>query len=181
MAIHVAARPACRSQGCSAAGDDRRLGRSAEERVKVIVRTDPNPDNRVTVALAHSPVLLVDSHGPDVVIAAQFLETEGGMLRVFGKNPVRPARSLTHARVQRVVRSPEARPSKRFQRRLRSMGVAGSAADSARNASNLGRRWPAAINFSHRSSSCRASRNRAKSATSARLPSGSASQMRISS
>ena len=49
--------------------------RLAEERVEVVVRADPDPDNRTAIALADRPVLLVDPHRPDLFIARELLES----------------------------------------------------------------------------------------------------------
>ena len=47
----------------------------AKERVEVVVETDPDPDNRIAVALADRAVLLIDPHRPDLFIAGELLET----------------------------------------------------------------------------------------------------------
>jgi hypothetical protein len=47
----------------------------AKERVEVVVGTDPDPDNRIAIALADRAVLLIDPHRPDLFVAGQLLET----------------------------------------------------------------------------------------------------------
>ena len=46
-----------------------------KEGVKVVVGTDPDPNNRVAIALADRAVLLIDPHRPDLFIAGELLET----------------------------------------------------------------------------------------------------------
>jgi hypothetical protein len=46
-----------------------------KKRVEVVVGTDPDPDNRIAIALTDRAVLLVDPHRPDLFIAGQLLET----------------------------------------------------------------------------------------------------------
>ena len=47
----------------------------SKEPVEVVVRTDPDPNNRIAIALTNRAVLLIDPHRPDLVIAGQLLET----------------------------------------------------------------------------------------------------------
>ena len=49
---------------------------SAEELVEIVVGTDPHPDDRIAVPLPDRPILLADTNGPDMVIAAQPLEPQ---------------------------------------------------------------------------------------------------------
>ena len=84
------------------AGDVPRLeqGESTEQFVEVIVGAKPDPDDGVAASLADRPVLFVDAHGPDVVVAAQFLEPKRGMARIAGELGVGPAGSLPRPVVQ---------------------------------------------------------------------------------
>ena len=150
---------------------------SGKERVEIVVRADPDPDNRIAITLTNCAVLLIDSHRPNLVIADELLETQRGVARVLGKLGVSPPCRLAYAGAQCAVRSPEAGAGQGFQRRSKSMGVEGSAADWRKKASSFGRRWPEAIKHSQRPSSSLVRRNRAKSPTSARLSSGSDSQI----
>ena len=47
----------------------------AKELVEVVVRTDPDPDNGVAIALTDRAVLLIDPHRPDLFVAGELLET----------------------------------------------------------------------------------------------------------
>jgi len=103
------------------------------------------------------------------------------MVGVCGEGLISSACRLFHARIERRICAPEARPSQRFHSRSKSRGCDPSRADSFKNASSFGRAFGSAMICSHRPSLCCASRKRAKFATSTRLASGSCSQMLRSS
>ena len=102
---------------------------SAKERVEIVVRADPDPDSRIAITLTNCAVLLIYSHRPNLVIADELLKRNEGMAGVLGKLGVSPPCRLAYPRIQCAVRSPEAGAGQRFQRRSKSMGVEGSAAD----------------------------------------------------
>ena len=49
---------------------------SAEELVEVVVRADPEPSDRLSMALGESPEGVVDPDGPDLFVAGEFLEAK---------------------------------------------------------------------------------------------------------
>src|ERR1035438_437638 len=112
---------------------------SGKEFVEVVMRTDPNPDNRVAAAFPHGAVLLINAHGPEVLVASKLLETQRGVAGVVQKHPISAARSLADAGIQRVVSAPEAGPGAGVHSRCGSSGASGSAAESRRKASSFGR------------------------------------------
>src|ERR1035441_3989467 len=97
---------------------------SGKEFVEVVMRTDPNPDNRVAAAFPHG---------------ARLRKAHGGVAGVFKDPPIGAPRSLAEAGIQRVVSAPEAGPGAGVHRRCGSSGASGSAADSRRKASSFGR------------------------------------------
>src|ERR1035441_3239562 len=92
---------------------------SGKEFVEVVMRADPNPDNRVAAAFPDGAVLLIDAHGPEVLVASKLLETQRGVAGVIQKHPISAARSLADAGIQRVVSAPEAGPGAGVHRSTR--------------------------------------------------------------
>jgi hypothetical protein len=150
-----------------------------EKLVEIVMRSHPNPGDRVAAAFSHSAVLLADPYRPDVLVGPKLLEAQRGAAGIVQKQPVGAARRLASTGIQRSVRAPEARPSAGIHRRCGSSGSSGSVADARRKASSFGREPGKASNCSHRSSSCRVRRKRAKSATSVCFSGGNASQTRM--
>jgi len=142
---------------------------SSEEFIEVIVGTDPKPGHGLAVALGEGAERVVDAHGPDGGVSGEFFEAERRVGRVFPEEPVGTASRLLDLRIERLVGSPEAGPGERDHRRRRSSCSEVSAADSRRNVSRRGRGLGSSSRLSHRASFWRASRKRAKSATSSRL------------
>ena len=52
------------------------FGVSAEEVGKFVMSSDPKPDYRIPSALADGPILIRDSHAPQVGMGGQFLESK---------------------------------------------------------------------------------------------------------
>jgi hypothetical protein len=149
---------------------------STKEFVKLVVCAYPNPYNCVAVSLADGAVLLVDADGPDVVVAAEFLESKRRMAGVIGESRISASRSQTMESTQPFISPPKTRPRARDHRRFGSSGSSPSAAESRKKASRRGLACGKARRLSHASSSRRAKRKRAKSASSDCLSDGKASQ-----
>jgi len=116
-----------------------------------------------------------------MVLPAEFLEAQRGMLRILGKQRIRAARCLALRLAQPRVGAPETWPHAGSHSRLGSSGSSPSAADARRKLSRRGRGCGWASRCSHASSVCRANKYRAKSVTSACLSGGNASQTWMSS
>ena len=58
---------------------------SAEQIIKFVVRADPDPGDRITVALTDGPVLFVDPYRPDACMATQLLEPQCGVIWILRK------------------------------------------------------------------------------------------------
>jgi len=71
------------------------------------VRTNPDPDDGITVAFTHGTILFVNAHCPNIFVAAQFLEAQAGMIGMVGKDPLDSARRGAYARIQCFVGTPE--------------------------------------------------------------------------
>lgn len=69
----------------------------AEELVEVVMGTDPDPGHGFTGTLPNGAILLIDTNRPDILIPAQFLESQGRMRRILDKEPVRAPCSLPDA------------------------------------------------------------------------------------
>ena len=58
---------------------------SRKEIVKLVVRADPNPLNRVAGTHTHGAILFVDANLPDVTATLKLFETKRRMIRIVGK------------------------------------------------------------------------------------------------
>jgi len=65
---------------------------SAEQIVEFVVRAYPGPSDGIATTLAYGAVLFVDADGPDMLVAAKFLESEGRMLRIVREERISAAR-----------------------------------------------------------------------------------------
>ena len=87
-----------------------RHGRQLSEKmVKLVVRSDPKPLNRVTGPRAHGAILLADPHRPKFSTALKLFETQRRMIRIDGKNLIRQPGTRFHRRWQLFVGTPEGR------------------------------------------------------------------------
>ena len=64
------------------------------------MRADPNPDNRVAAALAHSPVLLIDPHRPEVLVTAELFEAQRWVSRIIQKQAIGAPGSVAEAGIK---------------------------------------------------------------------------------
>jgi len=66
-----------------------------KEIVEFVVRTYPNPDNRIAVAFANGAVLFVDANRPDVIVPSELLESERRMIGILREECVSAPRGHT--------------------------------------------------------------------------------------
>ena len=82
---------------------------STKELVKIVVRTNPNPNDRIAGAVPDGAVLFIDPDRPNMLITAQFFEPQRGMIGILGKQRIRATRCVPMGFAQPRIRSPETR------------------------------------------------------------------------
>jgi hypothetical protein len=52
--------------------------------------SDPEPNHGISSPLSDRSVLLCDPHRPQIIVAGQFLESQGGMIGIVGEQSIGP-------------------------------------------------------------------------------------------